>query len=176
MNKKIILIFVGALVVLALIFLTRSKTLNNQNKETNTTQTTEEKTTVFGSIKDAMSKSLSLKCEYKNGETTIVAYIKGDSVRVDSLGGENNTGNVIMKDNKLWSWDDKEGEGIIMPLAQPTGEQKSGSEQIIADLEKEKQYCHTAVVADSMFIPPTNIKFQDLSDMLKEITGYVPAE
>lgn len=175
-NNKIILI-VGGVIVLALVFmfLTSNKTTTNDQTIDNNPTTTQENT-VFDSIRDAMSKSLSLKCEYPAGETMVTAYIKGNSIRIDSRGGEDNNTSAIMKDNQLWSWDDKKGEGIVMPLVQPDGEEKSDSEQIINDLEQQKQNCQPAVVADSVFVPPANIKFTDLSEMMKSLTGVATPE
>jgi len=130
---------------------------------------------VFESIKDAMSKSLSLQCDYTSGNVKSTVYIKGKSLRseTDSQGSKIY---AILKDNKLWSWSDKDKNGIIMDLTdtqnQATGGQKSGDD-IIGEVEKYKQNCKQTVVSDSMFNPPSDIKFQDLSQMFKNFGATV---
>jgi hypothetical protein len=34
-------------------------------------------------------------------------------------------------------------------------------------IEQYRQSCRSAVVSDSLFTPPTNVKFQDLSEMMR---------
>lgn len=136
-------------------------------KTTETTKPEEKKTGVFESIKDAMAKSLNVKCEYTTGTAKTVAYIKGNSIRVDGVIGKTRTGS-IMKDNKLWSWDVDKKEGVIMPLIANQNKQSS-QEEIIKNLEQQKQFCSVTVVSDSMFIPPTDVKFQDLTKILEKI-------
>ena len=179
LNKKIILIVGGIIVlVLAFFFLTQNKTTttNETTDLTTTQQTTQENTTVFDSIKDAMSKSLSLKCEYVAGGGSVVAYIKGNSIRMDNLNGNNNSGNAIIKDNRLWTWSNQTNEGAVMTLPKPEEGKQTSSEEIINNLEEQKQFCTPAVVSDSAFEPPANIKFQDLTKMMEQITGFIPAE
>src|SRR3989344_7062324 len=64
---------------------------------------------VFTSIKDALSKSLSLECTYKDEKgTETKTYIKAGAVRLDAqstaAGSEANS-QAIFKDRKLYSWD-----------------------------------------------------------------------
>lgn len=153
-------------------------------KQTGTAQTggqtggqVEEKKTVFDSIKDAMSKSLSLQCDYSSDNVKSTVYIKGKSLRSET----DNQGSkiyAILKDNKLWTWSDKDKNGIIMDLTatqsqtNPQGGQKSGDD-IVNEVEKYKQNCKQTVVSDSMFNPPSDINFQDLSQMFKNLGATV---
>ena len=128
---------------------------------------------VFGSIKDAISKSLSLKCEYKVGENTTIAYVKGSNVRIDgSWEGKNNSA-AILKENKMWTWDIAKKEGIIFSFenTQSGTQTQATSDQIVGSLENQKQYCKVSVFSDSVFTPPTDVKFQDLSN-LENMVNY----
>ena len=64
---------------------------------------------VFDSIKDALTKSLSLECAYqdeKGVETT--TFIKGGAIRVDAkttIEGKDNYSQVIFKDRRMYSLD-----------------------------------------------------------------------
>jgi len=64
---------------------------------------------VFTSIEDALSKSMSLKCVYKDEkgvETT--TYIKGGSVRVSmvSTDDKEQPNSIVMKDKKMYMWNE----------------------------------------------------------------------
>ena len=50
----------------------------------------------------------------------------------------------------------------------PDGGQNANSADTLAELEKYKDSCKPTVVADSMFVPPADVKFQDLSKMMQQ--------
>lgn len=123
---------------------------------------------VFSSIKDALSKSMSLKCEYPDPVTkgTVTSYIKNGAVRVGNFTlTDKNKGNAIIKNNQMWVWNEGEKTGMIISLkTEKTQEQteKDQQQQMLDEIEKNKQYCKVDVVADSLFNPPTDVKFTDL--------------
>lgn len=168
--SPIIIIVVIALAVGAIMFISRNYITKPGVNVTTENKTGEKKGDVFNSIRDAISKSLSLKCEYKTDKTKTVAYIKGTAIRIDGSGtGKPNSG-AIIKDNKLWSWDIDKKEGIIMPL-QMNKDKGLSSEEIVNNLEKEKQFCQIAVFSDSVFNPPTDVKFKDMGALFEKISG-----
>lgn len=127
-------------------------------------------TNVFSSIKNALSKSISLKCEYPNpdGQGSVVSYIKNGAVRVGSLKTTDaGYGAAIMKDNKMWIWDDTKKEGMIVDLTEGATNQVDQKTQALEDLEKYKSYCKPEIVADSMFTAPADVKFTDLKELMK---------
>ncbi|HNP89002.1 MAG: hypothetical protein BWY24_00173 [Microgenomates group bacterium ADurb.Bin219] len=136
---------------------------------TQTNNQPEEKKGVFESIRDAMNKSLSLKCDYSVGENKSVVFIKGKMLRSETE-SQGNKNYAVLKDNKLWTWSDKEKSGLIIDLTDSqntgAGNQNTG-DQIIEDVEKYRERCQQTVVADSLFNPPADITFQDLSQMMK---------
>lgn len=168
--KKIFILLACLLPLLMLSACTLKK-----GTETTQIEETQEKTGVFESIKDAMSRSLSLKCEYNSPSGKVIASIKGKSVRIDGAWQNQSDSGAIIKENKLWSWDKEKKEGIIITLADQENTDKSlDPEEIINNLEQRKQDCHVAVVADEVFEPPTDIKFQDLSELMKQF-GQSPS-
>lgn len=144
---------------------------------------------LFGSIKDALSKSVSLKCEYPDPRTkaTVTTYIKNGAVRVMGMSIQNNkSSNAIMKDNKMWIWTEGETQGMMLDLTIPaTGKKVTGEptredqrERVLAEMEKYKNYCKTEVVADSLFTPPSDVKFTDLQNLMKDFkvpSGVMPS-
>ena len=144
---------------------------------------------VFTSIKDALSKSLSLQCNFKDeqGQDT-TTYIKAGGVRVvmNNTKDASQPNNVMMKDKKMYMWSDKTKEGFTftldVPVVSPTvkgnvSENNTGAskqDSILATIEKYKNDCKPAVIADSFFAVPTDVKFQDMSEFTKSMMKAVP--
>lgn len=130
---------------------------------------------VFSSIKDALSKSLSLQCEYsdESGRKTMV-YIKGGAIRSNVSGKTaQESGSSIVKDGKLYFWNSK--EGIMMAFnmqdlgKEITPVQSGGNPQSsVQDLEKYKENCKPAAVDSSLFSPPSDVKFTDFSKTIQD--------
>jgi hypothetical protein len=125
------------------------------------------------SIKDSLSKAVSMECAYTNsavGESK--TYIKNGAIRSDYAGQKaDQGGSVILTDKKIYMWQGK--EGIVMDIPETTGtpEQAQGQAQkkdFMADLEKYKDSCKPAVVSDSLFTPPSDVVFQDYSKMMQQ--------
>src|SRR5688572_4232873 len=101
MSKQMIVIV--AVVLLAIIgagaYMLMGK--NDSNSLPSTSSNSDDSSGVFGSIQEAISKSVSLQCEYtdESGMKT-TAYISGGSVRADMTGGAE-ASSVIMKDKKM---------------------------------------------------------------------------
>ena len=170
MNKNLI---IGAVVLLVLggagWYFLKGQNKSSQNVGTN----------AITSIKDALSKSVSLECDYKdeNGQGS-KSYIKNGAVRVDVISDDpEKAASIIMKDKKMYSWTGKK-EVCVMELPdeaveKPVGSVNEGSTQqanLMADLEKYKDACKAAIVSDSLFTPPADVKFTDLSQMMKGST------
>jgi len=154
--KKLIIVLVILVVLVAAAFLIKSKGVKTTGLSGGS---------VFNSIEDAIAKSLSLKCEYKVGENTTIAYVKGNSVKIEGSWEGNNSSIVIMKDNKLWTWDTVKKEGVILPLDMGEEEESTTGKDIIGGIEAQREFCKVSVFSDSIFDVPTDVKFQDLGDL-----------
>ena len=148
---------------------------------------------VFTSIKDALSKSMSLKCVYKDEqgvETT--TYIKGGAVRVMMQGttDKDQPNNIVMKDKKMYMWSDISKTGFVYTIQEPTTpyptikvekglepEKTPANQQqesVLESIEKYKDACKAKAVADSMFAIPTDVQFQDMEALQKQMMQGLP--
>ncbi len=166
------------IVVVILIVIGVFAYFNNSSQQGSLTeQAKTESNNLFSSIKDAMSKSLSLKCEYQGVEGKTTTYVKGEKVRVitETTGAEATIANLIFKDNKMWVWNEGEKEGFLFEIDnQDVDEQEdlsgqSNREEIIEELEQYKDQCSTAVIQESMFTPPSDVTFKNLSNLQEEM-------
>lgn len=181
MNKKAIIVVVLLLLGVGGYFFTK--------KSSNSALTSGAKKTVtspFTSIQDALSKSLSLQCTFTNdqGQKT-KTYIKAGAVRVDYTGATaDESGGTIVKDKKIYSWTNSNKEGFMMerPDVKVTTSQTTNTVEVksamssvtLAMLEKYKDSCKPGTVADSLFTPPSDIKFTDYSNRMKELQKTPP--
>jgi hypothetical protein len=139
---------------------------------------------MFASIKDALSKSLSLQCAFTDDQTNAktTAYLKSGAIRGDVTGKtptENSS--FIMKDKMMYFWTGKQGMKMafnpdemkeMMPSVSPSTQKPTGMSggengaNMIEMLEKFKDSCKPAVIEDALFVPPSDVTFQDLSKMM----------
>ncbi|MFA6081184.1 MAG: hypothetical protein WC741_02140 [Patescibacteria group bacterium] len=137
---------------------------------------------VFTSIQDALSKSLSLKCVYKDEQgVQTTTYIKGGAVRVlmEGIKDKEQPSTIIIKDKKMYMWNEisKTGftytitEPVITPGAAAKVDNKDAS--VLAGIEKYKDSCKTEAVADSFFVPPADVKFQDMSAFTENLKKQI---
>lgn len=136
----------------------------------------------FTSIKDALSRSVSLECDYKDADgRSSKAYIKNGAIRADvTSSNPEEAGSIIMKDKKMYMWNGKEGFVItLQDEKNENGESLSTEDQqknLMKDLEEYKDSCKVAVVQDSLFTPPGDVKFSDMSSLGAPANNSIPAE
>lgn len=179
MNKKVLAVVVVLLLLAAGYFL-MNKSGSNGGSLVAGTQTQPGKLS-FTSIQDALSRSLSLECTFTddNGRQT-KTYMKAGAVRTDFTGSKaEESGSMILKDKKMYSWNDTTKQGFMMQVPDlkitPTQNSKTGAGKgtnpadALAMIEKYKSSCKPGTVADSLFTPPAEIKFTDYSNMMKDL-------
>lgn len=177
--KKLIPVIVILLLALGVgFFIFSNKTKTSQNGIVSQNQQSGGQGNIITSIRDAMMKSMSLKCEYPDEKgNTVTTYIKGENVRVMGFASEQNAGQgqILMKDKKMYMWDKTKKQGTVIDLnvkvtpgAESTTEQADQKEGTIEELEKYKDYCKTEAVADSLFEVPSGIEFVDFAKQMKD--------
>lgn len=147
---------------------------------------------IFTSIKDALSKSMSLKCVYKDEEgVETTTYIKGGALRVMMINAKEGEqpNNIVMKDKMMYMWNDTTKTGFSYKIEEPkdvtpiptvedkTVNKETGDDQkesVLAQIEKYKDTCKVETVVDSMFAVPTDVKFQDMSALQEQMMKTVP--
>lgn len=139
----------------------------------------------IGSIKDALSGSVSMHCEYTDQGKVSKVEIKNGAVRVDYTGQtEQENGSIIVKGKKMYMWNGKQGYVYDVPDDQEKADDKGGSAQgsqkddLIKSLEQYKDACKVSVVSDSLFTPPTDVTFTDVMKMTNPANsgGSMPSQ
>jgi len=160
-----------------------TKTDVSTEKETKQEESLKEKAEpkgegLTGTIKDLISLGKSLKCTWKEDDFSSTGYIKGKKYygevsRKDEEGNQM-TGNVIIKDECMWSWDKDKVEGIKLCFEPSEMEGGDDSGKSIWDMESSvtgtEYKCVPAVIQDSKFEPPTDVNFMDMEEMMKNFT------
>jgi hypothetical protein len=177
MNKVLpILIVVALLLVGGYFYLNSQKTTKPQGEKM---MQKEEKKDVFTSIKDAMTKKLSLKCDYSDEKgNKVTTFIKGEQMRSD-IQTDKGDSHTLFMENKIYIWEDKTKQGTVMTIEkkemekmQQEGEkmmqESKDKETMVEDLEKYKQSCRADTVPASTFEVPKDVKFTDLSVMMEQ--------
>lgn len=178
MKQKNIILAGVALIILLLLGVGGFMVLNKDKSATSddSSNTSEDNENVITSIRDALSKSMTLECNYDDSEsgTKVQAYIKNGAVRTNITAKDpKSSGSTIIKDKKMYFWNQDGGfmmeipEISITPTEDDSSSQNSNPEDVIEGIERYKDSCKPAVVSDSLFTPPTDVKFQDFSQMMK---------
>lgn len=163
---------IGLLVVLALVAVGAFGYYKLARRAATETPKTAEKAPIFASIQDAITKSLTLECNFStDSNTDVLAYVKNGQVRsiVSVKNDPTQSGNAIIKlgDKKIYFWNaQKMGFIFAMPsiTVTPGEESKVQSAQAMWNqLEKFKDHCKVANVSDSLFVLPKDVTFQDMT-------------
>ncbi|MBP7832900.1 MAG: hypothetical protein KA035_03965 [Candidatus Levybacteria bacterium] len=183
MNKKIGVI-AGAviLVILAVIGFFVIQNANKSQTSLESTSNMEPKSVSapFESLQDVFTnKNLNLVCEFtsEGGQKTAI-YVKNGMVRTSSKGNTpQEAGDAIIRDNFVYFWNDTSAVKVpFNPQDLESAQQNVQTQQSLSDLEKYKDSCKTAVANDSLFTPPSDIKFQDLSDLMQAMPSGSASE
>jgi len=169
MNKKTLVVAIIALIlVLGGFVMTKSKKVTNISNNSNNN--------VFTSVKDALTKKMTLVCEFSDDKGTFTkSYIKNGAIRVTSPESSSGSGDFILKDNKMYMWDTKTKEGFIYSV--PEGDQStqiSQGDEYLNMVNTYKDSCKVDSVMDSYFEVPTDVNFQDMSKILEDLQKQMP--
>lgn len=173
MQKQKLLVIIGLTALLIFGGLLYKK---SNNKIVSTNESTETKD-VFTSIKDALSKNVTLVCDFKDETgTSTKSYIKNGAVRVSSSGEATQAGEIIIKDKKMYMWDIKTKQGFVydVPDQDVSSTEVNQSENYLNMIDKYKDSCKMATVEDSYFETPSDVTFQDMSKLLEDLKNQVP--
>jgi hypothetical protein len=168
-NTAIIVAIVVLILIIGFVYFSMGNKRLTQSGQGGTSVTQK---SLFTSIKDAMTKSLSLKCEYQGVQGKTITYLKGSNVRVtyQSMVNKADSGNAIMKDNKMWVWTEGKKEGFIVDVSEvDRNNQQDNKRKILDEVEKFKDKCSAAVISDSMFTPPSDVAFKDMTNLQQEM-------
>jgi len=152
-------------------------------------QTAQESQSEWQKIGKAMEEGKSVKCEMVNtqNQQTSQYYMKGEKVRVDSLDQNNPeaSGSFLTDSEFIYTWNDTKKEGVKFGVVEANQEQQEieapepskapdFSQESAWDEYKNLGYtvtCTTQTVDESMFTPPADIKFNDMSAFMQNTQG-----
>ena len=178
-NKKVLYILLAVILLALLGYFVFNKTKLSDDKSTSTGK----EGGVITSIKDALSKSVSLTCEYKDekGQTT-KTYIKNGAVRITAEGSSQ--GEIIIKEDKMYIWDTNTKQGFMYKVEKPDDSVSTNqdygsqngvtSESILESVNQYKDSCKAGTLADSYFTVPTDVNFQDMTKILEDFKKAAP--
>lgn len=170
--------------VLSLVFIAGcGKKEENKNETGGQTKQAEGK--FMGTFRDLMKKGEAVKCEYKvtteGFEQKNTLYISGEKMRMDGItkmsGQKDIMNHMINIDDYTYFWnEDGTNKGTKMKI-----ESEDNSEEL-ADVQDQNMQIDldTAIDMDcdkwkedkSMFVPPSEITFDDFSEMMKNFGNY----
>ncbi|MEZ4156508.1 MAG: hypothetical protein R3B52_00820 [Candidatus Paceibacterota bacterium] len=166
-------ILIGIIVVLAIIALA----ILGGKDTTGPEEATEEMSgDIFDVITAAFKGEVSVRCEYElpDVDASSVTYIKGDSLRVDTVDELGQKFHIIYKDQTAYFWQADEKIGFIFEV--PEVEVESGDDamsagvqsraEIKAEIERFKDFCEQTAVSDSQFDPPSDVQFQTMQSFI----------
>jgi hypothetical protein len=184
--KKVLLVIVAVAVIGGILYFSKNKPWQQSSTsqqhlptKTQTQNQKGEKNNVFTSIKDALTRGQSLKCQFtdESGKKTTV-YFKKDFVRGMYNDEKEVMNNFLYRDKKMYTWGDKTKEGMIIatdsisvaPTVKQTNENKQTSGQnYIEQYEKYWQNCKVETVSDALFTPPSDVQFQDMANLMQQM-------
>lgn len=182
-NKQALIGIIAAAIILlgagGVFLYTQNKPASNQPSSTTTVGDEEstKETTMSNSLTDLLSSGKTQKCTFsysdENGGTEGTVYVNNQNMRADlnitTADKKVSQMNMIRKgdDSYVWGGGFPGGTGLKMTLS---AEELSGNEEINKsfDTSKKADYdCSGWTVDSTVFVPPSNIKFQDLSGMMQ---------
>lgn len=188
-NKKVIVVVIATLALVLVGGVTYFKLMPRSVKNVDSP----DNTGLFSSVRDALSKKLTLSCEFKDENGALIrSYVKNGLVRVTSttpLSGEQSpdssqAGDFILKDNKMYIWDSKTKQGFVYEVKDQGGENldqtaMAQNEPVRVDsyinmLDKYKDSCKVTTLDDSYFNLPTDVTFQDMNKLFEDLSKQMP--
>ncbi len=186
---KQIPLIIGVIIVLLLAggggyyYMTQRASTTGAREVSDQTATEEQETTGMMSLKDIMALGRSQRCTFEysspdTGKTSGTSYISGKNVRTDFTitDQENNTteGGMIMVDSTMYTWTTVDKKGVKMTITESL---EASIDEEVQNTEWENEYVNPDEKLDykcsgwnedpSVFAPPSDIEFMDLSEQMK---------
>lgn len=143
--------------------------------------------TVFSSLKDLMTQTISQQCTFAYadeamGKTEGVTYVANGKIRssftLTNPEGTQSSGHMINDGAFTYTWDDVSKTGVKFAMTediQNMGEEAVEDNPQMAQMNKKTDYrCKVWIADANTFVPPTDIQFTDVSNMMKDL-GTMPA-
>ncbi|MBS3108064.1 hypothetical protein J4468_04070 [Candidatus Woesearchaeota archaeon] len=133
-------------------------------------------------LMDAAAMNVPMKCTLTDasGRGDLTMYIKGQKLSISIVDEENNKVSRSLNDGTfMYMWSENENVGVKMNIAgmsklSPNSPEVQRFNQV--DISKVAQYakdvkCTLAALTDADFTAPSNIPFQDITELLSQATS-----
>ena len=124
-----------------------------------------------------------LECTFRTNDAGIVtegtAFFDNGKLRIDTMftvaSNSVETANMIVNEGSMYSWSStSDGSyAIKMPLSAPVAPTQAGTKSV--SLQNRVQYdCKPWRVDGSVFVPPIDLSFIDMGDLMKGVPAEMP--
>lgn len=149
----------------------------NSTGQTQIDSTVQTENSVKSSLKDLLSKGIPQKCTYtdnlNNVDMSGISYMSGNKVRTDFnnlVEGKTVSSHMIFADNTAYNWSDGQKTGMMFkmdPNQIKDAQKDTAATNQQFDPNKVVDYkCSPWIADNSLFTPPTDVQFSDLSTMM----------
>lgn len=182
-NKQAIIGIAAAAIILlgaGAAFLYRENTKEPSKNIPAPTKEVKKESETGNNIIEILKSGQTKQCDFKSDEgdsaTSGVAYFNNQNLRADfTIKDESKKSAVSMirkgNDNYIWGTSFPNNAGVKMTLSMDEFEKSDQTKDYLDPNKKVDYKCKPWTLDISMFNPPSNIKFQDLSGMIKELTS-----
>lgn len=128
-------------------------------------------------LSSALTQGLPVKCVSTKDGVTATMHFKGKNVRMDTSPVD---AHGIYTEEWMYTWSGNVGTKMRMEDLKKLGEQAAASQQakgrddLVSEVQSPDVDCESASVSDDLFVPPSNVQFQDLGALLSEVGMAIP--
>lgn len=125
---------------------------------------------ILTDVKALFKSGMAAKCEMTMPEGTATMYINGKNSRVDSM-TQGQESHMINDGTYLYAWSGSEGMKMKLEKieeAASAGQSTQTPEDFATQPGVDVQ-CRPTTVSGSMFMPPSNVEFTDLTAMMEQM-------
>lgn len=124
----------------------------------------------------AVEEGVSMKCVSATGGQTSTLQMKDGKLRVDTVPAD---AHAIYTKTMVYTWKGLKGTvmnlGEMRQIAENMGQEyePESQEQVVAKAEAADARCERVAVSDDVFVPPVDVEFQDLTEVMRQLEGFV---
>jgi hypothetical protein len=126
----------------------------------------------IGKLSDALNLGTAMQCSWEEEGVDATFYVKNNKLR-GSVTSNGQTMEYIFRDNCYWYWGESDGEVEGIKMCWDPSEVGDWNWEDQLQAASENYDCKPGTVSDSMFNPPSNVEFMDMSDYMQQ---YMPSE
>ncbi len=112
------------------------------------------------------------KCVSSKDGQTATMYFKGGKVRMDASPVD---AHAIYDDDMMYAWTGTQGTKMsradLEQMAKKAGQQIKSQDQVKSEMQDPGVNCEAASVSNDLFVPPSNVEFIDLAQMMNQQYG-----